>query len=215
MNFPLIFLHVFLLAGLGLSQIFPWLSGGSQDSGNSSPSPPPEDNGSPDEGIFSWLGGGGDSESNDNGDASESSSSSSNNEDNSSANEGSGEISNESSNTYNGDVAIKETLQNPVPRPAGGPITVTTEVEGTDEVFLIYVVNYGDENRIQMERTGDGNLFAAVIAAEDARPGNMIRWAVEAGNARDPVLPGGWNRKYYGTIVEDTNDKSNLPKVEL
>ena len=62
---------------------------------------------------------------------------------------------------------------------------------------------------------GSDNAFSATIPAADAAPGNMVRWAIEAGSYRDPEWTGGWDRKYYGTIVQDTSDTASLPVVEL
>ena len=84
----------------------------------------------------------------------------------------------------------------------------------------MYVTNYGTETRVPMSQTSGGN-YTATIPASAAPPGALVRWRVEAADgagrtASDPPPPGSkGGRQYYGTVVEDTSDKSSLPVLEL
>jgi hypothetical protein len=109
---------------------------------------------------------------------------------------------------------IEDTLSDPKPRPSGGPITVTATISGASAATLVYIINYGSPQQLPMESTS-GDEYSATIPAAEVPPGTLVRWAVEAGGARDPPNESGWTRKWYGTIVEDTTDKSSLPVVEL
>lgn len=84
-------------------------------------------------------------------------------------------------------------------------------------VSLVYVINYGSEVTLPMSPAGNGTYTATIPAAP---PGTMVRWYVQATDAqgrtaRDPPFKKNEGRQYYGTIVEDVKEKSDLPAFEL
>jgi hypothetical protein len=107
-------------------------------------------------------------------------------------------------------------MRAPTERPRGGDIRVTARAAGApSSVTLVFRTDFGDEQRLEMYAAGGGE-YSATIPAAAAPPGAMVRWAVEAGGARDP--PAADRRAdaiYYGTVVEAKDAGSSLPVFEL
>ena len=110
-------------------------------------------------------------------------------------------------------------------------INVTAEVVRTLEdvanVELVYRVMFADEIVIAMSDDGLGadalagdGIYTAVIPADIAEPGEMIRWYVRAADVTDvsgrlPTfeITTGQNQspEYFGTMVADPNVDSEIP----
>ena len=107
-------------------------------------------------------------------------------------------------------------MQAPAERPSDGDITVTARASGSPaSATLVFRTDFGDEQRLEMDAAGGGE-YSATIPAAAAPPGAMVRWAVEAGGARDPpAADPRADAAYYGTVVEGKDAGSSLPVFEL
>ena len=108
------------------------------------------------------------------------------------------------------------------------PVLVTARVEGPgsgeSDVYLHYRVMFQDEVQISMNdsgvdgdrKSGDGT-FSATIPDSVAGPGQMLRWYVTAGEAREggsrmPPFPDPENSpQYFGTVISNPEITTQLP----
>ncbi|GAB4823908.1 hypothetical protein N2152v2_010954 [Parachlorella kessleri] len=119
---------------------------------------------------------------------------------------------------------VIRTTRSPSPRPDGsGDIAVTATVQQqqnpVDSVNLVYLVGYGPETNVSMTGNPDGTYSASIPQAV-ATPGALVRWFIQASDSvgtvtRDPPYHKETDRQYYGTIVADKTDSSNLFVLEL
>ncbi|KAL4445750.1 hypothetical protein ABPG77_008949 [Micractinium sp. CCAP 211/92] len=96
--------------------------------------------------------------------------------------------------------------------------TVTQQTSPLASVQLYYAVGYGPETSVPMTASADGTTYTATIPG--APVGSLVRWYVKATDSqgqstRDPLFASQDDQQYYGTIVADPSDSSNLPVLEL
>jgi len=127
--------------------------------------------------------------------------------------------------------AIRNVTENPPQPTANEDLIIRAEVTGTFEpvagVSLVYCINFGANTSVKMFDDGlhnDGaagdNIYAAVIAAGEYGPGDMVRWKlisydtqynisnsplflVKEGRIQSP--------EYFGTVVADPSIHTALP----
>ncbi|MCH8922652.1 MAG: lamin tail domain-containing protein, partial [Planctomycetes bacterium] len=124
--------------------------------------------------------------------------------------------------------AINEVTENPTPPADGDDLVITAAVRETNQaisnVELHYRVMFAGEVTVPMFDDGlhgDGeagdDVYGAAIPATAARPGEMVRWFVTAGDrqsndSRWPLFEdAAGSPQYFGTVVVDPQIVSDLP----
>ncbi|YCM46940.1 CotH kinase family protein (plasmid) [Verrucomicrobiaceae bacterium 227] len=107
-------------------------------------------------------------------------------------------------------------MKNSLQPKEGEEMHISAEIEGADEVSLIYRINFEDEVSVPMVL--DGLHYTATIPGANA--GDLIRWRYRAFSPEGLLSksPAFRNRddspEYYGTAVQNPNVESKAPVLE-